>query len=55
MSRLPRLADLTRADRAALSDRLDRFTARLAYAAIGATALLFAFHAVRHVARMLAA
>lgn len=35
-----------------LIDRLDRLTARFAHAAIGAALVLFAFHAVRHAARV---
>lgn len=50
-----RLADLTDAEWRALAAKLDRLTARFAYAVIAAFAVLFAFHAFRFAVRMVAA
>lgn len=46
-----RFPALSPAEQDALADKLDRFTARFAYAVIAATGAAFAFNAVRYVAR----
>lgn len=47
MSDLHRLAELTQAERRTLAAKLDRLTARFAYAVIAATGVLFASHGAR--------
>lgn len=54
MSDLFRFAELTDAERRALAAKLDRLTARFAHVVTGATFVLFAFHAIRFAARMVA-